>query len=76
MAIRNNPRKAELKAARRQRRQLQRMLENLQKMSSEWERLSSWLETESGRLAEGIDQHLKALDEQIDEWSNGTDNGE
>lgn len=76
MAIRNNPRKAELKAARRQRRQLQRMLENLQKMSSEWERLSSWLETESGRLAENVDQHLKALDEQIDEWSNGTDDGE
>jgi len=41
-------------------------------MSSEWERLSGWLETESGRLAEGIDQHLKALDEQIEEWSNGT----
>lgn len=76
MAIRNNPRKAELKAARRQRRQLQRMLENLQKMSSEWERLSSWLETESGRLAENVDQHLKALDEQIDEWSNGTADGE
>lgn len=76
MAIRNNPRKAELKAARRQRRQLQRMLENLQKMSSEWERLSSWLKTESGRLAENVDQHLKALDEQIDEWSNGTADGE
>ncbi len=76
MAIRNNPRKAELKAARRQRRQLQSMLEKLNNMSCEWDGLSGWLETESERLAEGVDQHLKALDEQIDEWSNGTADGE
>ncbi|WP_391488984.1 hypothetical protein [Leclercia tamurae] len=45
-------------------------------MSCEWDGLSGWLETESERLAEGVDQHLKALDEQIDEWSNGTADGE
>ena len=36
---------------------------------------SGWLETESERLAESVDQHLKALDEQIDEWANGTGDG-
>ena len=73
MAIRNNPRKAELKAARRQ---LQSMLEKLNNMSCQWDGLSGWLETESERLAESVDQHLKALDEQIDEWSNGNGSGE
>jgi len=47
MAIRNNPCKAELKTARRQRRQLQSMLEKLNKMSCQWDGLSGWLETES-----------------------------
>ena len=65
MAIRNNPCKAELKTARRQ---LQSMLVKLNKMSCQWDGLSGWLETESERLAENVDQHLKALDEQIDEW--------
>lgn len=75
MAIRNNPCKAELKTARRQRRQLQSMLEKLNNMSCQWDGLSGWLETESERLAESVDQHLKALDEQIDEWANGTGDG-
>jgi hypothetical protein len=52
------------------------MLEKLNKMSCQWDGLSGWLETESERLAESVDQHLKALDEQIDEWANGTGNGE
>ena len=76
MAIRNNPCKAELKTARKQRGQLQSMLEKLNNMSCQWDGLSGWLETESERLAESVDQHLKALDEQIDEWSNGNGSGE
>lgn len=76
MAIKNNPCKTELKIARSQRKRLQSMSEKLNNMSSEWDGLSGWLETESERLAESVDLHLKALDEQIGEWSNGTADGE
>ncbi|QHM78147.1 hypothetical protein C7M52_04178 (plasmid) [Mixta theicola] len=64
MAVRNNPWKTELKVARSQR-------NKLKTMCCEWDGLSGWLETESERLAESIDQHLEALDEQIYAWSAG-----
>ncbi|MFV8082463.1 hypothetical protein ACNQ2Q_21945 [Enterobacter cloacae complex sp.6701430] len=47
------------------------MSEKLKEMCCEWDGLSGWLETESERLAESIDQHLVALDEQIYAWSAG-----
>ncbi|WP_242658797.1 hypothetical protein [Enterobacter hormaechei] len=71
MAVRNNPWKTELKVARSQRNKLRTMSEKLKEMCCEWDGLSSWLETESERLAESIDQHLVALDEQIYAWSAG-----
>ncbi|MGK0706867.1 hypothetical protein ACSFCW_25950 [Yokenella regensburgei] len=40
-------------------------------MSCEWDGLSGWLETESERLAEQVEQHLVALEEQIREWADG-----
>ncbi|WP_240477046.1 MULTISPECIES: hypothetical protein [Enterobacter] len=71
MAVRNNPWKTELKVARSQRNKLRTMSEKLKEMCYEWDGLSGWLETESERLAESIDQHLEALDEQIQNWSTG-----
>ncbi|HHA1195000.1 TPA: hypothetical protein ACOEP1_004060 [Enterobacter kobei] len=71
MAVRNNPWKTELKVARSQRNKLKTMSEKLKYMCCEWDGLSGWLETESERLAESIDQHLEALDEQIHNWSTG-----
>ncbi|MEG5488308.1 hypothetical protein UXP05_22500 [Enterobacter hormaechei] len=71
MAVRNNPWKTELKVARSQRNKLKTMSEKLKDMCFEWDGLSGWLETESERLAESIDQHLEALDEQIYAWSAG-----
>ncbi|WP_049222002.1 hypothetical protein [Serratia marcescens] len=71
MAVRNNPWKTELKVARSQRNKLKTMSEKLKDMCCEWDGLSGWLETESERLAESIDQHLEALDEQIHTWSTG-----
>lgn len=71
MAVRNNPWKTELKVARSQRNKLRTMSEKLKEMCYEWDGLSGWLETESERLAESIDQHLVALDEQIHNWSTG-----
>ena len=71
MAVRNNPWKTELKVARSQRKKLKTMSEKLKEMCCEWDGLSGWLETESERLAENIDQHLEALDEQIRNWSTG-----
>ncbi|HEY4436119.1 MAG TPA: hypothetical protein VGN40_08140 [Lelliottia sp.] len=71
MAVRNNPWKTELKVARSQRNKLKTMSEKLKEMCCEWDGLSGWLETESERLAESIDQHLEALDEQIQNWSTG-----
>ncbi|KLP59627.1 hypothetical protein ABR39_00985 [Enterobacter genomosp. O] len=69
--MRNNPWKTELKVARSQRNKLRTMSEKLKEMCYEWDGLSGWLETESERLAESIDQHLEALDEQIQNWSTG-----
>lgn len=71
MAVRNNPCKTELKVARSQRNKLQTMSTKLKEMCCEWDGLSGWLETESDRLAVVIDEHLKALDEQIVDWSTG-----
>ncbi|WP_190275396.1 MULTISPECIES: hypothetical protein [Enterobacteriaceae] len=42
-------------------------------MSCEWDGMSGWLETESDRLAESVDEHLKALEEQIQDWAQGPD---
>jgi hypothetical protein len=63
--MRNNPWKTELKVARSQRNKLQTMSARLTDMTCEWDGLSGWLETESERLVESIDQHIQALDEQI-----------
>lgn len=41
-------------------------------MSSEWDGLSGWLETESDRLAREVGQHLQALEEQLQEWADGS----
>ena len=71
MAVRNNPWKTELRVARSQRNKLRTMSEKLKDMCCEWDGLSGWLETESERLAESIDLHLEALDEQIHTWSTG-----
>ncbi|HFK5768043.1 hypothetical protein [Enterobacter asburiae] len=71
--MRNNPRKTELKVARSQRNKLRTMSAKLKEMCCEWDGLSGWLETESEQLAESIDRHLEALEDQIREWSEGTD---
>ncbi|WP_255248903.1 hypothetical protein [Enterobacter hormaechei] len=76
MAVRNNLWKTELKVARSQRNKLRTMSEKLKEMCYEWDGLSGWLETESERLAESIDQHLEALDEQIHNWSTGRNDPE
>ncbi|WP_374257204.1 hypothetical protein [Yokenella regensburgei] len=69
--MRNNPCKTELKVARSQRNRLRTIAKNLAEMSCEWDGLSGWLETESERLAEQVEQHLVALEEQIREWADG-----
>ncbi|WP_239980961.1 hypothetical protein [Cronobacter sakazakii] len=50
------------------------MSAKLKEMCGEWDGLSGWLENESEQLAESIDKHLEALEDQIREWSEGTDN--
>ncbi|WP_418343658.1 hypothetical protein [Raoultella ornithinolytica] len=67
--MRNNPCKKELKVARSQHNKLRTMSARLKEMTCEWGGLSGWLETESERLVESIDQHIQALDEQIGEWA-------
>ncbi|MGX9334329.1 hypothetical protein ACWYA4_26535 (plasmid) [Klebsiella grimontii] len=47
------------------------MSARLTEMTCEWDGLSGWLETESERLVESIDQHIQALDEQIRDWVEG-----
>ncbi|KAF1366280.1 hypothetical protein [Yokenella regensburgei] len=69
--MRNTPCKTELKVARSQRNRLRTIAKNLTEMSCEWDGLSGWLETESERLAEQVEQHLVALEEQIREWADG-----
>lgn len=69
--MRNNPCKTELKVARSQHNKLRTMSARLKEMTCEWDGLSGWLETESERLVESIDQHIQALDEQIGEWAEG-----
>ncbi|WP_233473714.1 hypothetical protein [Phytobacter diazotrophicus] len=72
MAVRNNPWKTELKLARSQLSKLRTMSAKLTEMTCEWDGLSGWLETETERLVENILQHQKALEEQIKEWSSGS----
>ena len=74
--MRNNPRKTELKVARSQRTKLRTMSAKLKETCCECAGLSGWLDTESEQLAESIDRHLEALEDQIREWSEGTDNRE
>jgi hypothetical protein len=57
--------------ARSQRNKLLTMSARLTEMTCEWDGLSGWLETESERLVESINQHIQALDEQIRDWANG-----
>ena len=45
-------------------------------MTCEWDGLSGWLETETERLVEYVDQHIQALDEQISDWSAGNSDRE
>lgn len=71
--MRNNPYKTELKVARSQRNRLKTISARLKEMSCEWDGTSGWLETESDRLAESVDQHIKALEEQIQDWAQGPD---
>jgi SOS-response transcriptional repressor LexA len=71
--MRNNPYKSELKAARSQRNRLKTISARLKEMSCEWDGVSGWMETESERLADSVDEHLKALEEQIQDWEQGPD---
>lgn len=71
--MRNNPYKSELKAARSQRNRLKTISARLKEMSCEWDGVSGWLETESERLTDSVDEHLKALEEQIQDWEQGPD---
>ena len=71
--MRNNPYKSELKAARSQSNRLKTISARLKAMSCEWDGVSGWLETESERLADSVDEHLKALEEQIQDWEQGPD---
>lgn len=65
-----------VEGARSQRNKLRTMSAKLKEMCCEWDGLSGWLETEREQLAESIDRHLEALEDQIREWSEGTDNRE
>ena len=69
--MRNNPYKTELKVARSQRNRLKTISARLKEMSCERDGMSGWLETESDRLAESLDEHIKALEEQIQDWAQG-----
>lgn len=71
--MRNNPCKTELKVARSQRNKLRTISARLKEMCSEWDGLSGWLETESERLADSVDEHILALEEQIQDWAQGPD---
>jgi len=69
MAIRNNPRKTELKIARNQRNRLRTISEKLAGMACNWDGFSGWLETGGEALVEAVNKCRKDLDEQIEEWS-------
>lgn len=74
--MRNNPWKTELKLARSQRTRLRTVCARLTDMSCEWDGLSGWLETESERLAREIEEHIIALEEQIQTWAGWRANDE
>lgn len=69
--MRNNPCKTELKVARSQRNRLRTMTNKLAEMTSEWDGLSGWLETETEALVEAVNTHLEALEDQISDWADG-----
>lgn len=74
--MRNNPCKTERRLPGRRNKLRTMSAAKLKEMSCEWDGLSGWLETESEQLVESIDRHLEALEDQIREWSEGTDNRE
>lgn len=74
--MRNNRWKTELKLARSQRNRLRTVCARLKDMSCEWDGLSGWLETESERLAREIEEHIIALEEQIEAWAGWCDDSE
>ncbi|PWK94372.1 hypothetical protein C7431_111109 [Pantoea allii] len=66
----------ELKTARSQRRKLVTIREKIITMVSEWDGLSGPLETGTEQLLVALDEHIKALNEDIEYWRNGGDAGE
>ncbi|WP_028715631.1 hypothetical protein [Pantoea ananatis] len=65
----------ELKTARRQRRKLATIRAKITEMVSEWDGLSGPLETGTEQLLKALDEHIKALDEDIEYWRGGGDPG-
>ncbi|MCV2514203.1 hypothetical protein RKT74_23365 (plasmid) [Leclercia pneumoniae] len=47
------------------------MTNKLAEMTSEWDGLSGWLETETEALVEAVNTHLEALEDQISDWADG-----
>jgi len=45
-------------------------------MVSEWDGLSGPLETGTEQLLNALDEHIKALDEDIEYWRSGGDSGD
>ncbi|WP_275234932.1 hypothetical protein [Pantoea ananatis] len=45
-------------------------------MVSEWDGLSGPLETGTEQLLKALDEHIKALDEDIEYWRSGGDSGD
>ncbi|MDI3416077.1 hypothetical protein [Pantoea sp. V106_11] len=63
----------ELKTARSQRRKLSTIRAKITEMVSEWDGLSGPLETGTEQLLVALDEHIKALDEDIEYWRSGGD---
>lgn len=66
----------ELKTARSQRRKLVTMREKLTVMAGEWDGLSGAQETEIEQLVKALDEHITRLDEDIDCWRSGGQDGD
>ncbi|KHD99187.1 hypothetical protein ACQV2E_20935 [Pantoea allii] len=66
----------ELKTARSQRRKLATIRAKITEMVSEWDGLSGPLETGTEQLLNALDEHIKALDEDIEYWRSGGDSGD